>query len=202
MEGLGSGGSLMSGNVTRYVEFVSGRFVALQDDALKASDDDGATWRTLPTPVGCIAPSIGLLSHDLTLLLVHFAGRVCVSRDRGDTWSLLTIATAFSTNGVYAQGAFNVWNGATRYRSLDGLTWTSATGTPSDASIGPVVYTPAGTFVAFKGGWQADYQYQRVYRSADGITWTALAANAYPHSHYVTHLTSAQLRASAVCPAP
>lgn len=44
------------------------------------------------------------------------------------------------------------------------------------------------------------HQYERIYRSSDGLSWTELPASAHPHSHPITHLITAELRASSVCP--
>lgn len=198
-----AGGDLRTGSVTRHAAFLpagGGRFFIALDDALKASDDVGATWTTVALPAPCLAGVRGLLAHGSTLILVRWSGALCTSTDRGVTWAQQTVASGFTSSGVYAHGAFLLWNGATRYRSVDGLTWTSAQSTPSDVSIGPVVVTRAGTLVAFKGGWQSEYADERIYRSSDGLTWQVLPATAHARSHPITHLVSGPLRASNVCP--
>jgi hypothetical protein len=195
-----TGGGLMSGSVSRLATFVpggGGRFVIALDAELKASDDLGASWFTLPVPSACLRSMLGLLANGSTLVLVHWQGTVCTSSDRGMTWTERTVGSGFSSRGVVAQGAFFLWDGVTRYRSTDGLSWTTATGAPGDVSIGAVAVTSAGTFVAFKGGWLSEYQNERAYRSADGLTWTTVPS---ARSHPITHLVAATVRASAACP--
>lgn len=195
-------GTVMTSGVLRQLAYIPGppgRFLVELDDQVQLSDDDGATWRVTPTPAGCAAPALGILTHQRTVVLVAYSGRVCVSTDRGDSWTLVNVAPAFTTRGVHALGAFFVWNGATRYRSTDGLTWTSAAGTPADVSVGAVAVTSSGTFVAFKGGWRSDYENERTWRSADGVSWTPLPASAQPHGHPITHLISATVRATPGC---
>lgn len=190
------GGQLMAGNVTRHAAYLSGgsgRFLIALDDTVKASDDRGTTWFTLPVPTTCFAPMLGILASDSTVVLVRYDGRVCTSTDRGMTWASRTVDAAFSTRGVYAQGAFHVWNNATRHRSVDGLTWTSANGSPGSAQIGAVAVTRSGTFVAFKGGWRSDYENERVYRSADGVAWQEIPPANSARSHAITALVSGPL---------
>lgn len=198
-----AGGDLRSGSVTRQAAYLpagGGRFFIALDDVLKASDDLGATWSTVALPSTCLQGMRGLLTHDATIIVVRWSGALCTSTDRGQTWAERQPTSGFTSNGVFAQGAFLLWNGATRYRSVDGLTWTSAQATPSDVSIGPVVVTSAGTLVAFKGGWQSEYTFERSYRSSDGLTWQVSSATANLQSHPITHLVSGPLRASSVCP--
>lgn len=198
-----AGGDLRSGSVTRHAAYLpaaGGRFFIALDDALRASDDLGVTWNPVPLPTTCLQGVRGLLAHDATLIVVRWSGALCTSTDRGQTWAERQVASGFTTTGTFAHGAFLLWNGATRYRSLDGLTWTSAQSTPSDVSIGPVVVTGAGTLVAVKGGWQSEYTFERLYRSTDGLRWQVLTATAQPQSHPLTHLVSGPVRASSVCP--
>ena len=195
-----SGGDLQAGNVTRHAAWADGRFFIVLDDRIKASDDRGATWTTLNVPSLCLGALLGVLTHDTTVVLVRYDGRVCTSVDKGATWTNRQLDSTFSTRGVYGAGAFHVWNGATRWRSVDGLTWSSTPGTPSDVQVGAVVVTRAGTFVAFKGGWRSDYQDERVYRSADGVTWQTIPAANHGHSHAITHLVTGPLDAAGVCP--
>lgn len=196
-----TGGDLMTGQVTRLATFIpggGGRFVIALDGEFRASDDLGESWFALNLPSNCaMPPALSLLASGSTLVLVHWQGTVCTSTDRGGTWTQQSLASAFSSRGVHAQGAFFLWNGATRFRSTDGLTWTSANGSPNDVAIGAVAVTSTGTFVAFKGGWQSEYQYERAYRSTDGLTWAVMPS---PRSHPITHLISARLSASSACP--
>lgn len=191
---------LGGGNVTRHIASAGNRFVVLFDSSLRVSDDNGSTWRTPTTPSGCVGPVLGIVAHDQTIVFFHYGGSVCVSRDLGDRWTVVPVASAFSSKGVWAQGYFTSWNGSTRYRSADGLTWSQDTGSPADVSIGAVVYTPAGTYVAFKGGWRSSYADERIYRSRDGLAWETLPSTAHVHSHPITHLLSASVRASSICP--
>lgn len=199
-----TGGDVRSnGTIARHTGFVpagGGRFFIMLDDSLRSSDDQGTTWATVTLPAGCGSSARGLLTHDATIILVRWNGGLCTSTDRGQTWANRQVAMSFSSSGVYGNGAFFLWDGATRYRSIDGLTWTSAAGSPGDVSIGPVVVTSNGTFVAYKGGWQSEYANERIYRSADGLTWQTLPATAHAHSHPITHLVTGRLRASSVCP--
>lgn len=199
-----TGGSLNRGAPTRYAAFLpggGGRFFISTDTALLSSDDRGVTSQPVTVPSVCLGPLRGILTQQSTVVLVRWDGGVCTSTDRGQTWTNQRVdQQGFSTSGVVANGAFFLWNGVTRYRSTDGLTWTSARGTPIDVSIGAVAVTPSGTFVAFKGGWQSEYQHERVYRSVDGLTWQAIPAGNHAHSHPITHLIAAPLHASTACP--
>lgn len=196
-----TGGQAAINSVSRLVAHVpagTGRFLLVLDDGVFASDDDGQSWAALTLPMACRAPRRSVLTHDATVVLVLWNGGVCTSVDRGATWVARQLDTTFTSSGTWGQGAFHVWNESTRYRSVDGLTWTSATGT-AGVSIGPVVVTGGGTFVAFKGGWQSEYQYERIYRSADGLTWQTIPTANHARSHPITHLVSARVQRSSVC---
>ncbi len=178
-----------------------GRFIITLDGEVVFSDDNGATWQ-LPTtrPAACAVNTVNVLAGNGVTLIVQGNGSVCRSTDRGTTWTHHMVAGAFSSNAVFGGGAFYVWNGSTRWRSTDGLTWVSAAGTPANVEIGPVARSPDGTFVATRGGWQVWYENQRFYRSTDGVAWDVLPAGAFVPSHPITSFLFGYALPSAVCP--
>jgi hypothetical protein len=112
---------------------------------------------------------------------------------------LQSITTAFTSNALFVDGAFVVWNGSTRYRSTDGETWTSDAGTDG-VTIGAVARADDGTFAAVRGGWDVWYEKQRFYRSTDGLNWETLPLTAFTQSHPITHMTFARVKPSKECP--
>ncbi len=103
-----NGGSLNVGIVTRHGAFFSagaGRFMLMLDGLVKISDN-GASWVTTQTPSGCADSALSILAHDSTAVMLKYGGQACVTRDRGNTWSMVTIGSDVTSSGVYAQGAF------------------------------------------------------------------------------------------------
>lgn len=178
-----------------------GRFIITLDGEIQLSDDIGASWKPPTTrPSTCAVNTVNIVNGNGVTLIVQGDGSVCRSLDRGTTWTHHPVAGAFSSNALFGGGAFYVWNGATRWRSTDGLTWVSNAGTPMDVSIGPVARSDDGTFVATRGGWQVWYDKQRFYRSTDGITWEVLPASAFVASHPITGFVFGYAKPSAECP--
>lgn len=180
-----------------------GRFILTLDGEILLSDDNGATWQPPTTrPAACAVNTVNIVEGNSVALIFQGDGSVCRSVDRGMTWVHQPVAAAFSSVALFGGGAFYVWNGATRYRSTDGLTWVANAGTPADAEIGAVARSADGTFVATRGGWQVWYEKQRFYRSTDGITWDVLPAGAFVPSHPITGFVHGFAKPSAQCPLP
>ena len=178
-----------------------GRFIITLNSEILLSDDNGKTWQVPATrPAACASNTSNLVSGNGVTVLLQGDGSVCRSLDRGTNWTHHAIAPGFSSPALFEAGAFYAWDGATRYRSTDGLTWVSAVGTPSDVSIGAVARSANGTFVATRAGWQVWYEKQRFYRSADGITWEVLPATAFVASHPITSILFGHARPSVECP--
>jgi hypothetical protein len=182
-----------------------GRFViSLESSAgdVVFSDDDGAHWTratTLPSTCGRQVSSIRAANG--LVLLFQNDGSICRSADRGVTWTWQKVADGFSSPGMVAGGELWVWNGATRWRSTDALTWVSEAGTPADITIGPVARAANGTLVSVRGGWDVWYAKQRFYRSTDGLHWEVLPLSAFVQGHPITALIATTALPSVQCPA-
>ncbi len=180
-----------------------GRFILTLDGEILLSDDNGTSWQVPTTrPAACAVNTVNLVAGNGVTLIFQSDGSVCHSLDRGMTWIHQPLASGFTSPALFGGGAFYVWNGATRYRSTDGVTWVAAAGTPSDARIGPVARSADGTFVATLEGWQVWYEKQRFYRSTDGLTWDVLPATAFVPSHPITSILFGFAKPSAECPLP
>lgn len=203
-------GSMTStvGNVRRigFVPDGGGRFVVSLESGtesdVQVSDDNGKTWHSSPTrPAECAKGVSGIVHGDGVTLLVQSNGSVCRSTDRGETWTHVPVTSSFASAPLYADGAFMVWEGSTRHRSTDGVTWASTPGT-AGVWIGAVARAPNGTYVAVRDGWQQWYEKQLFYRSTDGVTWDTLPLTAFKPGHPITHMIAVSVKPSAECPLP
>lgn len=198
-----------------------GVFVIVGDGPSVAMSADGTAWRfpsTLPSACGqAMQWEGGVAGNADVIVMLGGDGVACRSTDDGDTWTQVsTGATDISSRLLWTGSEFLAWGtggGAPqRFRSVDGATWTSAptTVTRTDAnglpatspgpSVGPVARSPAGTFVAVRGGWDVWYDKQRFYRSLDGLSWTELPAGAFTGSHPLTHIAWGEASRGALCP--
>ncbi len=181
-----------------------GRFlVTLESSAgdIAFTDNDGASWTRATTLPSTCAHQVGsVVEGNGVVVLTQSDGSVCRSTDRGVSWQYVTVTTSFSSNALFTDSAFVVWDGATRWRSADGLSWTSTAGGPAGVNVGAVARGPSGTYVAVLGGWQVWYDKQRFYRSTDGVTWTVLPQSAFVPSHPITSLLAGWAAPSPECP--
>lgn len=184
--------------------------VSAQDGAnvdYQVSRDEGATWQRPQLVGGGRIDACGS-SHPVygngvfvTATWTASANRttICRSTDQGLTWSVITGPTDYFESRVLFTGAgFVAWSNGKVHRSTDGATWTtsntvsrSPTGVMGPGpNIGSVAVSPAGTFVAVRGGWDVWYDRQRFYRSTDGVTWDELPETAYEKGHPVTMIVA------------
>lgn len=190
---------------TGWVPYGGGRFVLVgadggEIDVVLSSDGGETWWHPTSIPAGCgaaIQNEGGIVEGDGVILIVGGDGVACRSTDGGDTWTSATIGGDIGSHVVWTGEAFMVWQRGVAWSSEDGATWSSADTTPGDLQIGPVEVSPAGTFVAVRGGWQEWYDRQRFYRSTDGVVWEELGAGSYTGSHPVRDITFGYLDA---CP--
>ncbi len=204
------GGSVESPvwNVRRsaFVPVGNGRFVISLESGDQAdivlSDDNGTTWRPATTRPAECARQVGRILHGNGVTVMSQAnGSVCRSTDGGETWSHVPVSSGFSSDLLFANGTFLVWEGNTQYSSADAATWTTTAGS-GDVSIGAVAQGPSGTFVAVRAGWQVWYEKQRFYRSTDGLAWEVLPETAFVHGHPITNIVAGWAKPSATCPLP
>jgi hypothetical protein len=127
-------------------------------------------------------------------------GRICRSDDAGDTWTVHSPASGFSSNPIWTGAKFMVWSDTALYESSDGASWSSQDIAPAGTRIGPVARGKSGTFVAVKDDWGAWYDQQEFYRSEDGVTWQKLAKSAFTGSHPIKFIEAGVVEASATCP--
>lgn len=201
-----------------------GVFVLVGDGPSVAMSADGAAWRfpsALPTTCGqAMQWEGGVVGNASVLVMLGGDGVACRSTDDGATWTeVATGAADVSSRLLWTGTEFLAWgtgagtpSGPRLFRSADGATWTSTpttvtrtgsggmTTTSPGPTIGPVARSPAGTFVAVRGGWNVWYEQQRFYRSTDGISWTELPTTSFTGSHPLTHIAWGQAARSAVCP--
>lgn len=202
----GQGQSWTSPRAFAFLDYGGGRFIgAIDGNQLRVSADKAETWTTpANVPAGCtdsIGSSQQILSGNGVALIVTGTGFSCRTADGGNTWTMHRIATEnLSAWGVFANGHFSVWGGATKYTSTDGATWT-ATGLGRSVSLGAVGASVSGTLVAVNTLWEG-YEQQRFMRSTDdGLTWTTLADDKYRKGHPIHRIAAGLIdRASGVCP--
>jgi hypothetical protein len=105
-----------------------------------------------------------------------------------------------SSGGVWTGSEFYVWAGSTRFRSPNGIDWSSDEGTPPNLSLGPVARAPDGTFVAVHQSWDNYYEEQGFFVSTDGLTWQS--ATTFVGSHPVNFFEFGYVQPSSACPLP
>ncbi len=190
------GGAVRGGS---FSPFAGGIFFLHADgNTMLRSTDNGETWTSNPTvPEGCSRD--GFVHGNGVTLLTASDGSACRSADGGATWSYAKVADSFGSAAVFADGAFQVWSGTSRWRSTDGVIWSEAAITGA-ANLGAVAHGESGTYVATQGGWQVWYEKQAFYRSSDGLIWEALADGSFRKSHPIRSIVSGFARPSAACP--
>lgn len=195
-----SGDTMMSVYNVRRVgsaDVDGGRFIMVASDEtteVVLSSDGGASWwhpETLPTGCGQgVQTQGGIIEGDGTILIVGGDGMACTSVDGGTTWTASNVGGQVGSHVIWDGEAFMVWGAGNRFRSTDGVTWTSATVSPAGIDIGVVARNPAtGTIAAVRGGWQVWYEDQAFYRSADGLTFEVLAPSSFTGGHPIRSMT-------------
>jgi hypothetical protein len=202
-----AGGDVGSGqwNVRRigFIPDGGGRFVISLESSegdIVWSDDNATTWnRAAERPTECARSVIGIVHANGVTLMAQYGGGVCRSTDRGDHWSYVQVSGGLGSSPLVVDGKFTIYDGATRWQSADGLTWTSAQGTDGIAPAA-VARSDDGTYVATGGGWAVWYEKQELYRSTDGLNWEKLPTSAFVQSHPITHMVFAWMKPTAQCP--
>jgi hypothetical protein len=201
------GGSLDLNINTRAIQFVphgDGVFIVTGEsgeerDIVRSAD--GITWTHATTrPPQCGQYVSNLQYGDGTIALFSGAGHVCTSTDGGDSWALHPVHDYLSSGGVWTGSEFYVWAGSTRFRSPNGIDWSSDEGTPPNLSLGPVARAPDGTFVAVHQSWDNYYEEQGFFVSTDGLTWQS--ATTFVGSHPVNFFEFGYVQPSSACPLP
>lgn len=132
----------------------------------------------------------------------------CRSADGARTWTSAALPNeSFESRVLWTGAEFIAFGNGKAYRSVDGAAWTT---TPTQTrrggalsagpTLGAVARSPAGTFVAVRGGWQAWYENQRFYRSSDGLLWDELPAGSFEPGHPITAIAFGLALRSAACP--
>ncbi len=202
------GGALDIGINTRSIDHdpASGAFVVTGESGGQRAlvhSPDGVTWTAAATlPDGCITNYRGGAAGAGALVLGSGQGHVCTSRDGGASWEQIELGDYLSSNVLWDGAAFTVYTGSTAHRSVDGLSWESATIDPPSISIGSAAVSELGTYVAVNDGWQQWYGAQRFYRSEDGLTWEELPAGSFTGSHPIYFVASGTAAPSPGCGAP
>ena len=187
---------------TGYADYDGGRFLAIHDDGLLVSADNGATWfapRTYPSGCGGSATQTqgGVAYLNGIILIVGGGGTACRSTDGGVTWARASIGENVTSHLTTDGRAFYTWGWGVTLRSTDGEHWTS---TPMEPGLylGPAIYDPHNAvFVAVNDDY---YDAQRFYRSTDGISWQTLSRGAAKGSHPIRAMAFGYVRPSAACP--
>lgn len=197
------------GNVRRiaFVPAVAGRrgrfLISLESGDARDivwTEDDAATWHASATrPAECSHQVTGIVSDAGITVMTQSDGSVCRSIDGGETWTYAKPAESFSSPALVSDGAFYVWSGSTRWRSIDAMDWIASAGTPG-VDIAAVARGASGTFVAVRGGWQVWYERQQFYRSTDGIEWEVLAPGSFVPGHPITQIIAGFAAPSLECP--
>lgn len=190
------GGAVRGGS---FSPFGGGTFFLHADgNVMLRSTDNGVTWASSPTvPEGCARN--GFVHGNGATLIPNSDGSLCRSADGGATWTYAKVTESFGSSAIFADGAFQIWSGATRWRSTDGVTWAEAPITGA-TNLGAVARGESGTYVAVLGGWQVWYEKQVFYRSVDGLAWEALPDGAYTKSHPISAIVAGFAKPSAQCP--
>ncbi len=189
---------------TGAVPLAGGLFLMVAEDARDsdlAFGDGAGRWSnpsTFPAECGQGVMDAGGIGHaGAAMVVVGADGIACSSTDGGTTWRSSALGTATGSQLVEADGALWVWGGGRRYRTVDGVSWSSEPTSPPDVVIGAVARAPGGTLVAVNAGWRGWYAQQRFYRSTDGLRWEALAPGQFTGGHPIHGIAFGEVDASA-----
>ncbi|MGA9525386.1 MAG: sialidase family protein, partial [Myxococcaceae bacterium] len=200
---------------------INGRvFVMTADNGIVVSND-GLQWTTVTAPSQCRAGlTNGGVAVGKGVIVVAGTPGVCFSRDRGNTWTAVSLSVEVNSTLVWTGEAFVFFSRTraeagsqfARYASADGETWTMApttvrrpqpgggVRTENGPSLGIVAYGE-GVFAAVNDEWGRYYEDQSFYRSEDdGLTWDELPKSAFVGSHPITKLAFGYAERSSVCP--
>lgn len=201
------GGNLDLNINTRAIQFVphgDGVFIVTGESGETrdiVTSPDGVTWTHASNrPAQCGQYVSNLQYGNGTIAIFSGSGHVCTSTDGGDSWQLNSVNDYLSSGGVWTGTEFYVWAGSTRFRSANGIDWTSEAGSPQNLSLGPVTRAPDGTFAAVHQSWDNYYEDQRFVVSNDGLNWQD--AGNFLGSHPINFFEFGYVEASASCPAP
>ncbi len=193
----------------RSLGFAEGVFVltgSSGDSSGMVVSTDGATWtRPDPLPDACSQSvrGAGAVGARGAIVLLTGDGDACVSTDQGASFQHAMGAGTFDTGVVHDGEAFLAWGDRKRWRSTDGLTWTSEDTSPPLSLASVARHPDTGTLVASNRGWKQWYDAQRFYRSTDGgLTWDELSEGSYTGSHPIRAIGVGWAPASQACPAP
>ncbi len=201
------GGSLDLDINTRAIQFVphgDGVFIVTGESGDTrdiVTSPDGVTWtHATNRPPECGQYVSNLQYGNGTIAIFSGSGHVCTSTDGGDSWQLNPVNDYLSSGGVWTGTEFYVWAGSTRFKSTNGIDWTSDAGSPQNLSLGPVTRAPDGTFVAVHQSWDNYYEEQRFLVSQNGLDWQD--ATSFVGSHPVNFFEFGYVEPSAMCPLP
>jgi hypothetical protein len=184
----------------RLVAYASGNTSA---DVLVSSDGGDSWWRPSSFPADCLGEGPGaygdIIGGNGVIIMADGDGHSCRSADGGDTWESFYITDdRIASSGVWTGDEFWFWGWGNRYRSSDGMTWTTEPIT-ADADVGPVARSPEGTLVAVNNVWLG-YDEQVFLRSTDGLSWQSLPAGAFTPGHPIFFITHGYAEPSEACP--
>jgi hypothetical protein len=203
------GGKLSFDFNYRGIEFVpagGGTFVVAGESGEQRGisiSHDGKIWRAaLERPAPCGQELRGIAGSDSVIVLASAQGHVCRSVDGGNVWTHHAVTERFTSPPLWTGTEFWLYSGAARWKSVDGVEWTSQAIEPGSISIGPLARSSSGTLVAANDGWQVWYEKQQFFRSTDGVHWQALPASAFTGSHPITFVSFGYVAPSAGCGLP
>ncbi|MFO0634654.1 MAG: hypothetical protein U0168_17565 [Nannocystaceae bacterium] len=188
------------GGEGRFVAYASGNSSA---DVLVSSDAGDTWWRPSSFPADCVGEGPGaygdIIGGNDVLLMADGDGHACRSVDGGQSWeSHIITDSRIASSGIWTGEEFWFWGWGNRYRSSDGITWTTEA-IASDEDVGPVARSPEGTLVAVNNVWLG-YDEQRFLRSTDGMSWDVLPSGAFTPGHPIFFITHGYAEPSELCP--
>jgi hypothetical protein len=183
----------------RFVAYASGDSSA---DVLVSSDGGDSWWRPSSFPADCLGEGPGaygdIIGGNGVIIMADGDGHSCRSADGGDTWETFSITDQrIASSGIWTGDEFWFWGWGNRYRSADGMTWTTEP-IVGDTDVGPVARSPEGTLVAVNNVW-VGYDQQVFLRSTDGLNWQTLPSGAFAPGHPIFFITHGYAEASDAC---